>query len=52
MYIGSTNFFITLPDASKGMTPSWITSEKYYNCDFYYQISQLKKRKKLFKKAS
>ena len=50
MYIGSTNIFVNVPDNSKDLTPSWITTEKYYNCDFYYQLSMLKKKRRLFKK--
>lgn len=52
MYIGSTNYFNNLQDNHQSITPSWVTSEKYYNCDFYYQLRELKKKRRLFKKAN
>jgi hypothetical protein len=50
MYIGSTNLFLNLPEYTTKDTPNWITSEKYYNCDFYYQMNTNQKKRKLFHK--
>lgn len=44
MYISSTNLFIDLQSYHNNELPNWVTSEKYYNCDnFYNQLNQKKK---------
>lgn len=50
MYIGSTNIYLNLPEYNTNVSPNWMTSEKYYNCDFYYQENNSQKKKKLFRR--
>jgi len=51
MYIGSTNISFNSSVYNANVMPSWITSEKYYNCEnFYNQITTKQKKRKLFTK--
>ena len=51
MYIGSTNISFDLSDYKSDITPSWITSEKYYNCENFYSHSKVNHNKfRLFRK--
>ncbi len=49
MYIGSTNLALDLPEYKTSVSPNWITSEKYYNCEyFYYHMNHTQKKRSLF----
>lgn len=37
MYIGSTNIYVDLTKYNTNVVPSWITLEKYENCENFYQ---------------
>ncbi len=51
MYINSTNLALDLPEYNTKVPSSWITSEKYYNCDYFFNyMNNLKKKRKLFHK--
>ncbi len=51
MYINSTNLSLNLPEYNTSASSSWISSEKYYNCDnFFYYMNMLQKKRKLFRR--
>ncbi|QHQ61539.1 hypothetical protein Ana3638_12760 [Anaerocolumna sedimenticola] len=51
MYIGSTNLFLDIVKSSTKVPASWITSEKYENCEGFYQYMAGKhNRLKLFQR--
>ncbi|WOO38132.1 MULTISPECIES: hypothetical protein [Clostridia] len=53
MYIGSTNLYLDLIDYNTKAPASWITSERYENCENFYQHLVVKQgRPKLFHKKS
>ncbi|WMJ89108.1 hypothetical protein [Anaerocolumna sp. MB42-C2] len=38
MYIGSTNLYLDIVKANTKVPASWMTSEKYENCEGFSQI--------------
>ncbi|MGN6712440.1 hypothetical protein SAMN02745136_00728 [Anaerocolumna jejuensis DSM 15929] len=53
MYIGSTNLYLNLPEYDTKAPASWITSEKYDNCENFYQHLVVKQTKhRLFHKKN
>jgi hypothetical protein len=37
MYIGSTNLYLDIIKYNTNVQPSWFTTEKYENCENFYQ---------------
>ncbi len=53
MYIGSTNLYLNLSEYDTKAPASWITSEKYDNCENFYQHLVVKQNKhRLFHKRN
>ncbi|ROR23988.1 hypothetical protein EDD66_112119 [Mobilisporobacter senegalensis] len=51
MYIGSTSLYLDFIKYNTKVPASWITSEKYENCeDFYHSLVAKNKRKLFFRK--
>lgn len=48
MYIGSTNIYLNVPAYDTKAPASWITSEKYDNCENFYQHMAVKQSKRNF----
>jgi len=53
MYIGSTNLYLDQVKYNNNVQASWITSEKYENCEnFYEHIVVRNNKSKLFHKKN
>ncbi len=51
MYISSTNLYLDFMKYNTAVPASWIASEKYENCENFYQYMVVKNKKiKLFHK--
>jgi hypothetical protein len=51
MYINSTNVMLKSTDYNDKVLPNWFTSEKYFNCEYFY-MNQSQKKRKLFGKRN
>lgn len=45
MYTIDTNSFYNFSEARDHFTPNWFSSEKYYNCEYFFSTLQKKVKK-------